>query len=992
MRFWLTGVFLIVILLQNAMAQDPVYRQITGRNGLPSSEVYDVLQDEKGYLWFSTDHGLARYDGYRFMIFDESSGLPENTVFDLEIDASGRIWVNTIRGHFAYLVDEKVVAFPYNHLLDSLLADYPGNFKIFDSYHVDSLNNLLINVPGKGLLEISEVGNYRWLKKQEFQHFYELILLDNNKLLKQNATINGSNQVVFFSDNDTLQFEIEENREAFQRSVWRSLWCDQALLVSFNNKLYQIDKHGRIEHKLEMESNIHAMIVDKEGDLWVGTASNGVYKFLSSDISAKPKNYFSNISVSEFYIDNENGLWITSLNKGVFHIPIFGNHFYSRKAGFDFENVNDVVSELDGSLWLALSRGRLGRISASGEQHIFQLDTTNDLLIEDIDFDHQSKVLWVGTSEKVFKVKWLGFQSEKKAEVKHLDFLSQGAKSVFFKDESVLLGHFASFSKVDSDTDSLLYTGYQDAFIDRVEDITLIGDQVFLATLNGVWLFHNDTVMPMGDKFPLLGLRATQLAAAGDTLLVGTKGSGLLMLADDSLSQFTQQDGLASNSVTAIEVRGNMIYVGTNTGLSLIDRTAIGQQGFIQTFDVHSGMFSNEINNLDFYNDQLYLATADGLQVVYEDAFKHSGIHLPIFITDVIVSHNDFPFEKKITLPFNQNNIQLDYFALSFRNKGRQTYRHRMLGLQDEWVVNQKTSAQYPYLPAGLYVFEVSVQNGAGEWNPEPARLEIVILKPFYLELWFILLAALLVALMISLVFFWRIRLVKQRNQLIFDLNWFQQEALINQMNPHFLFNSLNTVHRYVLQNDRMASSRYLTKFATLMRKILDMSQEKSLTIAKEVEALQLYLELESARFKDKFQFTVQVDPDIPQEQVKIPVFIIQPIVENAIWHGLMHSDKPGLIEINFDRISTYNLKVSIRDNGIGREEAERLRALNKPDQRKSLGLTIIKRRISLINMQEKTNIQILYNDLKSADGSCSGTEVIVFFPNFLKTFSHGTI
>ncbi|HPE43843.1 MAG TPA: two-component regulator propeller domain-containing protein, partial [Bacteroidales bacterium] len=232
MRFWLTGVFLIVILLQNAMAQDPVYRQITGRNGLPSSEVYDVLQDEKGYLWFSTDHGLARYDGYRFMIFDESSGLPENTVFDLEIDASGRIWVNTIRGHFAYLVDEKVVAFPYNHLLDSLLADYPGNFKIFDSYHVDSLNNLLINVPGKGLLEISEVGNYRWLKKQEFQHFYELILLDNNKLLKQNATINGSNQVVFFSDNDTLQFEIEENREAFQRSVWRTLWCVQALLVS----------------------------------------------------------------------------------------------------------------------------------------------------------------------------------------------------------------------------------------------------------------------------------------------------------------------------------------------------------------------------------------------------------------------------------------------------------------------------------------------------------------------------------------------------------------------------------------------------------------------------------------------------------------------------------------------------------------------------------------------------------------------------------------
>ncbi|HOI32099.1 MAG TPA: two-component regulator propeller domain-containing protein, partial [Bacteroidales bacterium] len=551
MRFWTTGMLLLVLLLQNAMAQDPVYRQITGHEGLPSSEVYDVVQDKMGYLWFSTDQGLARYDGYRFMIFDESAGLPENTVFDLEADALGRIWMNTINGQFAFVVDEKVTVYPYNYILDSLLDDHPGNYRLYENYHVDSLNNLRVNVSGKGLLEIAADGSFRWLKKQEYQHFYELHLLDNNKFLKQNATIKGSRQIVVFTKTDTISFVVEKNWEQMQRTILKAA-LGHNLFVSFNDILYQVDMRGQIVHTLEFESNVQAMILDKEGDLWVGTTAHGIFKYKSSDISAKPMNYLSNTSVSDFYIDNENGLWITSLNKGVFHIPVFDNHFYGRKAGFDFDNVNDVVSEADGSLWLALSRGRLGRISSSGEQHIFQLDTTSDLYIEDIEYDHRSKVLWVGTSENVFKVTCLDDHGTKKIHSKHLDFIKQGAKSVFLKDSTVLFGHFTSFSSVDGESDSLLYNGYRYKFKDRVEDITVIGDKVFLATLNGVWLHHNDTIIQMSERFPMLGERATQLAAAGDTLLIGTKGSGLLMLASDSLFQFTQQDGLASNSVTSI--------------------------------------------------------------------------------------------------------------------------------------------------------------------------------------------------------------------------------------------------------------------------------------------------------------------------------------------------------------------------------------------------------------------------------------------------------
>lgn len=358
---------------------------------------------------------------------------------------------------------------------------------------------------------------------------------------------------------------------------------------------------------------------------------------------------------------------------------------------------------------------------------------------------------------------------------------------------------------------------------------------------------------------------------------------------------------------------------------------------------------------------------------------------MPVYLTNLLVNHKSEEIIKKIKIPHSKNDIQLDYFALSFRDRGKQTYRHRLLGLEDDWIINHMTTAQYPYLPAGQYIFEVSVLNSNGIWNPNPARLHILVLKPYWAKPWFRVLVVILLMGIILTFFFWRVKVIKMRKQLLYDINWYQQEALINQMNPHFLFNSLNTVHRYVLQNDRLASSRYLTKFANLMRKILENSQERSITIANEKEALNLYLELESARFKDKFDYQIHIDESIPAKLVKIPVFIVQPLVENAIWHGLMQSDKAGRIDVSFERINDADLKVKVSDNGIGREEAEKYTNKHKKSHKTSLGIPIIKRRIELINIQERTAIWLSYKDLKAPDGTASGTEVSVYFPYFLK-------
>lgn len=638
---------------------------------------------------------------------------------------------------------------------------------------------------------------------------------------------------------------------------------------------------------------------------------------------------------------------------------------------------------------MALNRGRVVWIGNDGAYQLLNINKKLSIEINDIFYSKKHKALIVATSGYTYFVTRINTDKNISFNLREEKRLGEGIKSIFQSDDGIFhAGYFSGYKQFSSDYQIKLNAASQ-GFIHRVEDVVKSGNRIYLATLDGLWKIENDNISKPERDSVLLSKRITSLMALNDTIYMGTKGNGLLILTSDTLIQLGEINGLASNAVSSIAHNNQNIIVGTNAGLTLIKRAWSPKHPEIRSFDANSGLLSNEVNGVAVDGNLLFLATANGLHKVQLTEFEKLHGHIPIYITEVIVNHKNIPISSSLEVPFSDNNIQFDYFALSYRNRGKQTYRHRMTGIENEWVVNQKTTAQYPYLPAGNYVFEVSVRNEQGEWNPEPARIAITILKPYWAKTWFLVLISLVIITLISLLFLWRIKVVNRRNKLLYDINWYQQEALINQMNPHFLFNSLNTVHRYVLQNDRMASSRYLTKFATLMRKTLDNSQDKLISIAKEVDALKLYLELESARFKDKFQFSIEVEPSIPQEKVMIPVFIIQPIVENAIWHGLMHSDKPGLIDIKFNRINGKNLVVSVRDNGIGREESEKIRASNKPDQRKSLGLAIIKRRIELINTQERTDIKITYNDLKHADGSCSGTEVIVHFPNFLTPYSH---
>src|SRR5437762_4352559 len=206
-----------------------------------------------------------------------------------------------------------------------------------------------------------------------------------------------------------------------------------------------------------------------------------------------------------------------------------------------------------------------------------------------------------------------------------------------------------------------------------------------------------------------------------------------------------------------------------------------------------------------------------------------------------------------------------------------------------------------------------------------------------------------------------------------------EMQALRAQMNPHFIFNSLNSINRFILQNNRAQASEYLTKFSKLVRMILQNSQASLISLESELEALGLYLEMESLRFDYHFSYKISVPKDLDIEVLKVPPLILQPYAENAIWHGLMHKEDKGQLDIEVSQEGGY-LYFKVSDDGVGRKQSAAL-ASKSATKHKSMGLRITADRIAMMQRSNGTESPVTINDLVNADGSAAGTEVIIKIP-----------
>ena len=237
------------------------------------------------------------------------------------------------------------------------------------------------------------------------------------------------------------------------------------------------------------------------------------------------------------------------------------------------------------------------------------------------------------------------------------------------------------------------------------------------------------------------------------------------------------------------------------------------------------------------------------------------------------------------------------------------------------------------------------------------------------------------------LLFFWIINRIqlkeeKKQNSLRQDLNRLKQEALAQQMNPHFIFNTLSSIQFFISNNEKKASNKYLAMFAKLMRQTLNNSFQKTIPIREELDTLEMYIKLEQLRFEDKFEYQIEVDEKINVDKYKLPTLLLQPFVENSIWHGIMHkTGNDGMIKIVLYKAGNL-IKCIVEDNGIGRKKSAEINARNRR-QHKSMGAKITESRLKLIGNLYGDKLKIEYKDLVTSDDENCGTKVTVSLPIF---------
>ena len=406
----------------------------------------------------------------------------------------------------------------------------------------------------------------------------------------------------------------------------------------------------------------------------------------------------------------------------------------------------------------------------------------------------------------------------------------------------------------------------------------------------------------------------------------------------------------------------------------------------------------NEVSNTTAPNIQLTGLTLFNENISWQNLISQyggSGRNARVKDTGIVLGNGvlvkDFQFEEvskwyglpeNLVLAYNNNYLTFQFVGITLQSPKQVKYKFKLEGLDKGWsALTSRSEATYGNLPHGKYTFKVKAMNSDGYWSDEfkyPFRIR----PPWWHTWWAYALFALLITGLIYALFRYRLNKVRMQHEIVLQqkkASELEMQALRAQMNPHFIFNSLNSIHLFILENNKRQASEYLSKFSRLIRLILQNSQEAFIPLERELEALELYLELESLRFDEKFEYKISVAEEVDTAVLKVPPLIIQPYAENAIWHGLMHKREKGHLAVELN-VEDEILYCKITDDGIGRKQAGELKS-KSASLNKSMGMRITASRIAMLHQKNMNEVSISINDLVLANGDPGGTEVIIKIP-----------
>ena len=493
--------------------------------------------------------------------------------------------------------------------------------------------------------------------------------------------------------------------------------------------------------------------------------------------------------------------------------------------------------------------------------------------------------------------------------------------------------------------------------------------KVWVGRRNGLSEWEAGILQGRQNLHPAFSLRVEDLGLLPDSsLVVATKGGGIVFWKAGRFEQLTTDQGLCADMLECLHVDDQgVVWAGTLNGLNRISGSWGKRQ--VEQITVSHGLPSNEINSIRTFGEQVWVATSKGL---VQFSGKKNNHFLPKpKIESVLANNRAIDLTKAVLLAPQQNNLSIRFFAINYKMNGKIPYRYRLDG--GAWTQTLSRSLNFAELPPGKRLFEVQAQNEDGVWSASTA-LNFTIKPPWWLTWWAISGACLLAFLSVLAGYKYRTGQLKKENRTQRQITELERAALQAQMNPHFIFNCLNAIQNFILQNEKEASILYLGRFARLVRSMLNASVSGKIMLQEEVQLLNNYLDLEKLRFKNRFNFEIKTAEGLDLFETMIPPLLVQPYVENAVLHGISGRETGGSVVVSFSKKADW-LEVTILDNGKGLKTPKA--ELGTTTNYKSHGMTITRNRLELLSANKEksqVNTQTLYDE----NGQVSGTQVII--------------
>ncbi len=962
--------------------QQTFLRNYTVDDGLPSSETYHVIQDSKGYIWIATNQGVSRFDGKTFRNFDIQKGIPENTVFEIYEDDLKRLWFVNYPFQLSYFFNDTIYQYKYNELLRDLAGH--GLVPIKKSFSVDADNNIFFSfINNDKSYKLSKTGELSVIDQIQ-QKEIALIIREIDHQLISAQSKNRSNQSIIkiILDGESRMYAVNTvSNKGFSYGHFTAEVTNNNEILYAQNEILAIINAGKItSHRLK--ERILWVSSTKDSSVWIGMEFSGVQKYNLDNFENGPIDEILNgKSVSSILVDREGGEWFTTLETGLFYRPNKAFTSYTPEDGLSGVNIT-AVDEFNNKIFVGTGNGFLNVIDNGIFTESFNFGKKVVKIIS-----YPDKAVYIGTDAYLYKYEngnyitiWNNHRLISQPELK-IKYLFSIKDLLLLNENEIYMGQMRSFTQLSNN--NVIYDSYlDDSIAIRVESIAKINDDHFLlGTFTGLWQYSERKFTFLGNENKLLNQRITDILIIHnpDYQLLGTKGSGLIVKKGKQIYQITQNEGLTSNSITSLLRTNNEIWIATNDGLNMIPvKDLESKYPFIRVFKKEQGLISNEINEIKSVKNKLYIAANGGLTILDRSLYKPAPTPPPVYLEKISIDGQVYKASDEIILTHDQKFLKIYFSGIDFRDASNLKFRYRLVGIDDVWSTTDNSEVDYSFLPSGNYRFEVMGVNS--EWHISPPTvLYIKVKPPFWETWWFFLLTFIFVIALIYLIVRISVQRVRKQHSLQNDIYKYRQEALIKQMDPHFVFNTLNSIQSFILRNDTLSSSQYLTKFSRLMRLILNNSQKKAVTLREEIEALSLYMELEAMRFTRKFIYSINVEPDVDTEIIKIPAFILQPFIENSIWHGIMNLDREGKISLDFKKMSNY-FTIIIEDNGVGRKKAEEIKLKHISDK-KSLGLSIVESRLELLWEAAGIPPKLEFTDLYDEAGEPNGTRIIFNLP-----------